>query len=106
MQDEPKNPIKMSRRKIQRDHHIQRLIERAEQVKISDKLDEEIKQYFITSRDLASGKFSHRGISARFDNPMKNMEKIASVILDIQAYKDRLIHIQCLLFEHASALTS
>lgn len=94
------------RRKIQKDQDIEAMLEKSKLVKISDKLETEIRQYFITSRDLATGRFSHRGVSSSFSQPRKNMEKIAEVVLEIQAYRDRLIGIQLSLFDHQTTLNT
>jgi hypothetical protein len=95
---------KAKRRKIQQDQDIIEMLDKVKLVKISDKLESEIRQYFITSRDLATGRFSHRGVSSSFSNPRKNMEKIAEVILEIQAYRDRLIGIQLGLLTHLHSI--
>lgn len=98
--------IKAARRKIQNDRYIAELISRADAIKVSDKLGNELMQYFTTSRDLATGKFSYAGVASSFSNPRKNIEKIAQVLLDIQAYRDRVIGIQLPLLEHSNTLAA
>jgi hypothetical protein len=80
------------------------MVDKIKLVKISDSLESELKRYFITSRDLATGRFSYRGVSPSFSNPRKNLEKIAEVLLEIQAYRDRVITIQLGLLGHVNTL--
>lgn len=98
--------IRAVRRKIQKDRYIAELIEKAESIRVSDKLGDELMKYFVTSRDMATGKFSYAGVSSSFTNPRKNMEKIAQVLLDTQAYRDRVVGIQLPLIEHSNTLAA
>lgn len=97
--------IKAARRKIQKDIRISGLIDQSTKIKVSSKLDSELTKYFVTSRDMVSGAFSYSGVSAGFNNPRKNLERIAQVLLDIQAYRDRVVFLQFSLHEHSTFLT-
>lgn len=97
---------RLQRRKVQKDPDIAELLAKAEQVVISKKLEDELREYYVTSRDLATGKFSHRGISAKLDNPVRTISKINNVLLDVLAYRDRLTDIQGSLLHHNNTLGS
>lgn len=105
-QEREKSPVTLLKRKISKNPKVEKLLALADSVTISPKLDAELEEYFITSRDVATGKFQHRGVNSSFNNPRKNMEAIAGVLLDIQAYRDRLVKIQCTLFTHENTLKS
>ena len=98
--------IKKARRRIQKDEIVAKQLKNAEAIKISSTLTDELDKYFTTSRDLVTGKYSYSGVTAGFEKPRKNMEKIAEVLLKIQAYRDRVIPLQCILLDHANTLTS
>lgn len=97
---------RIQRRKVQKDPDIAELIAKADHVVISKKLEDELRDYYVSSRDLATGKFSHRGVSTKLDNPVRTITKINEVLLDILAYRDRLTDIQGSLLHHNNTLGS
>ena len=56
-QEREKSPVTLLKRKISKNPKVETLLDIADSVTISPKLDAELEEYFITSRDVATGKF-------------------------------------------------
>lgn len=92
--------------RIQRDSRISDLISVASDIKISPALEQELHTYYVTSKNLKLGTYSYMGVDPTFSNPRKNIVAIAEAILKIQAYRDRVLDIQLVLFDFSNKLQS
>lgn len=93
-------------RSVQRDALIAKFIADSADLKLPMKrYDKEIRKYILMSVDLETSKPKYYGIDAKFENPLVDIKKISSVVLDIQAYRDRLVTILGELYEKNSYLT-
>lgn len=95
-----------ARRRIQRDHRISTLLAVADDITISSELERELHTYYTTARELKVGTYSYMGVDPTFANPRKNVIAIAEAILKIQAYRDRVLDIQLILFDFSNKLQS
>jgi len=81
-------------RAIQRDRLVAKLLEQSEGVQVpSKRLTAEVRGYVLSSVDLETSQPKFYGIDGKFENPLQDIRKISKVILDIQAYRDRIVTI-------------
>jgi hypothetical protein len=109
MGSEVKRPItdfSKARRRIQKDSRISSLLAVADDITISPELEHELHTYYTTARDLKLGTYSYMGVDPSFSNPRKNVVAIADAILKIQAFRDRVLDIQLILFDFSNKLQS
>lgn len=93
-------------RSVQRDVLIAKFIDNCADLKVPAKrYDAEIRKYVLMSVDLETARPKYYGIDAKFENPLADIKKISAVVMDIQAYRDRLVTILGELYEKNSHLT-
>lgn len=102
----PLTDFSKARRRIQKDSRIGSLLAVADDITISPELERELHTYYTTARDLKLGTYSYMGVDPSFSNPRKNVVAIADAILKIQAYRDRVLDIQLVLFDFSNKLQS
>ena len=93
-------------RSVQRDVLIAKFIDNCADLKVPAKrYDAEIRKYVLMSVDLETARPKYYGIDAKFENPLADIKRISAVVMDIQAYRDRLVTILGELYEKNSHLT-
>jgi hypothetical protein len=93
-------------RSVQRDVLIAKFIDNCADLKVPAKrYDAEIRKYVLMSVDLETARPKYYGIDAKFENPLADIKKISAVVMDIQAYRDRLVTILGELYGKNSHLT-
>lgn len=85
---------RMLRKRIQGDARIARLLLRVEKIQLPQSIQDELTLMFVTTKNMKTGDYSYMGVEAGFNNPIKNMKKLANVFLTIQAYTDRVLTLQ------------
>lgn len=100
------NEYMLLRKRIRKDQRIKVLLDKADQVQIHGKLEQELQRYFLTSMDVSTGKFQYSGVTSDFSTPRKNLGRIAEVMLNVQAYRDRVLAILFTLHTGENTLTA
>jgi hypothetical protein len=87
-------PNSRAKARILNDPIIMRIIDAGKTVIPNNKLDKDLIQYFITSRDLAHPGHYNYGVNTRFAAPRQDLSNVATAMAKIQAFRDRVCEIQ------------
>ena len=93
-------------RSVQRDRLVKNVLEDTAKIKLGVKsLDAELQNYILKSIDLETGGPLYHGVNPRLENPRKDLRQVSKMLLDIQAFRDRITKIRGDLNAKASKLT-